>query len=583
MSSKVAEIGGLVQQDSAAAWVTQLWTKYNDARQGKVKDWEELRNYVFATDTTTTHNSKLPWKNTTTLPKLCQIRDNLHANYLSALFPNDNWLQWQGYTVDDSLKEKAKLIESYMSNKTRIGGFRTTMSKLLYDYIDYGVAFSVPDFKAKYKTMPDGTTVPDFIGPVARRISPLDIVFNPIADSFEESHKIVRSIKTLGEIKKMAMEEPENMFWEEALKNRFAIRESIGGYSVEDFNKAVAFDVDGFGNMYEYFQSDYIEILEFYGDYYNKDTGELQLDRIVTVADRSIEVRNVPMPQWYCGSPISYVGWRERPDNLWSMGPLENLVGLQYRLDHLENLKADAMDLLVHPPLKIIGEVEEFVWAPGVEINIDEGGSDVVELGKNTSGIFTANAEIQSIEDHMELYAGAPREAMGMRTPGEKTAFEVDQLSNAAGRIFQEKITHFEIELLEKLLNKMLETTQRNLDVTDVIRVMDEDIGAEVFQQLTAADITANGKIRPVGARHFSQKSQELRSLSDLFNTQLGQIVMPHTSAIEVTKFINDTLGLSGYKIFTPNVAVAEGEETAVRQGEAQDNVAMQLSPEMAV
>ena len=582
MSDKVAEISGLMQADQGAAWVTQLWTKYNDARQGKVKDWEELRNYVFATDTTTTSNSTLPWKNTTTLPKLCQIRDNLHANYLSALFPNDNWLQWQGYTVDDSLKEKAKLIEAYMSNKTRIGGFRTTMSKLLYDYIDYGVSFAVPDFKTKYKTMPDGRQVPDFIGPVARRISPLDIVFNPIADSFEESHKIVRSVKTLGEIKKLAMTEPENLFWEEALKNRLEIRNTMGGYSIEDFNKAVAFDVDGFGNMYEYFQSDYIEILEFYGDYHNKDTGELMTDRIITIADRSVEIRNVAMPQWYCGSPISYVGWRERPDNLWSMGPLENLVGLQYRLDHLENLKADAMDLLVHPPLKIIGEVEEFAWGPSAEIQIDEGG-DVQEMGKNAGNVMVANNEISLIEDHMELYAGAPREAMGVRTPGEKTAFEVDQLSNAAGRIFQEKITHFEIELLEKLLNKMLETTQRNLDVADTIRVMDEDIGAEVFQELTAADITANGKIRPVGARHFSQKSQDLRSLSDLFNTSLGQMVMPHTSAIEVTKFIDDTLGLRGYKIFTPNAAVQEGEETAVRQGEAEENVAMKLSPEMAV
>jgi hypothetical protein len=27
------------------------------------------------------------------------------------------------------------------------------------------------------------------------------------------------------------------------------------------------------------------------------------------------------------------------------MGPLDNLVGLQYRIDHLENAKADALDL----------------------------------------------------------------------------------------------------------------------------------------------------------------------------------------------------------------------------------------------
>jgi len=289
------------------------------------------------------------------------------------------------------------------------------------------------------------------------------------------------------------------------------------------------------------------------------------------------------MKQWYTGSPFVHVGWRLRPDNLWAMGPLDNLVGLQYRLDHLENLTADAMDLIIHPPLKIIGEVEEFVWGPGVEIHIDEGGSDVQELATSMNNIFGAESKMQSIEDRMELYAGAPREAMGVRSPGEKTAFEVDQLSSAAGKIFQQKITHFEIELLEPLLNKMLEMTQRNLDVADTIRIADTDIGAEVFQSVTAADITANGKIRPVGARHFSKQSQDLRNLSDVLSSGVGQLVAPHVSAIELTKFIDDTLGLKGYKIFSPDAAIKEQEKTAVKQGMAEENVALALSPDEVV
>lgn len=578
MSEKVAELTEMLKADDHSAWVSNLWDKYNNQRRDKIEDWKELRDYIFATDTSTTTNSTLPWKNTTTLPKLCQIRDNLHANYLSSLFPNDDWLKWQGYTLDDSLKEKAAIIEAYMSNKTRLGGFRTTTSKLLYDYIDYGVSFAVPDFRVKYKEIADGRKVPDFIGPIARRISPLDIVFNPLAESFDDTFKVVRSLKSLGEIRKMAMTEPENFFWEEALTKREKIRNVMGGYKVEEFDKAVGYQADGFGSMYEYFQGDTVEILEFYGDYHDPATGTLETDRIITVMDRSTVVRNEAMPQWYCDSPICSVGWRQRPDNLWSMGPLDNLVGLQYRLDHLENLKADAMDLLVHPPLKVIGEVEEFTWGPGVEISIDEGGSDVQELGKNTASIFAASSEMDAIEARMELYAGAPREAMGIRSPGEKTAFEVDQLQNAAGRIFQEKITHFEIELLEVLMNKMLESAQRNLDVADTIRIMDKDIGAEVFQSITAEDILANGKIRPIGARHFAKQSQDLRNLSDVFNTQLGEMLKPHTSAIEVTKFVDDVIGLKGYDIFKRDVAVDEGERTAVSQGISEERVNSQLS-----
>jgi hypothetical protein len=582
MSDKIAELTSMMQPDDPAAWVTFLWDKYNSNRRGKIEEWKEVRDYVFATDTSTTTNSTLPWKNTTTLPKLCQIRDNLHANYMSALFPNDDWLKWQGYTMEDSLKEKAAKIEAYMSNKTRIGGFRTTISKLLYDYIDYGNAIAYPSFKAEYKEMPDGTLVPDFIGPVANRVSPLDIVFNPLADDFKGTYKIVRSVKSIGELKKLAATEPDNAFWEAAVERRQVIARMMGAYTIEEFDKAVGYSADGFGNMYEYFQSDYVEILEFYGDYHDKTTGEVTTDVVITVVDRATTVREVKMPTWYAGSPHVHAGWRARPDNLWSMGPLDNLVGLQYRLDHLENLKADAMDLIIHPPLKVIGEVEEFVWGPGIEISIDEGG-DVLEMVTNMNNIFGANSEMQLIEDRMELYAGAPREAMGVRSPGEKTAFEVDQLSSAAGKIFQQKINHFEVELLEPLLNKMLEIAQRNLDVTDTIRIADDDIGAEIFESVTANDITANGKIRPIGARHFSKQSQDLRNLSDVFNTAIGQMIAPHTSAVELTKFIDDSLGLKGYKIFGKDAALKEQEATAVKQGMAEENVAQQLSPEAVV
>lgn len=574
MSDKVAELAAFMTQDEPSQWVSYMWDTYNNQRREKIEEWKELRDYQFATDTSTTTNASLPWKNSTTLPKLCQIRDNLHSNYLQALFPNDNWLKWQGYGLEDSLLEKAENIEAYMANKTRISDFRNTLSQLLLDYIDYGNAFAYADFESRMKEMPDGTVVPAYVGPIGGRISPLDIVFNPMADSFDNTHKIVRSVRTIGELKKRAQTHPQERFWEEAINNRIEIRNRLSGYSHEDFDKAVGYQADGFGNMYEYYQSDYMEVLEFYGDFYNNETGELMCDQIITVVDRNYTARQETMPTWYEGSPIVHVGWRKRPDNLWAMGPLDNLVGLQYRLDHLENLKADAMDLIIHPPLKIIGEVEEFVWGPGIEIHIDEGGSDVQELATSMGNIFGAAQEMQLIEDRMEMYAGAPREAMGMRTPGEKTAYEVQELAGAAGRIFQEKINHFEVELLEKLLNKMLEQAQRNMDVSDVVRVMDNDVGAEIFRSITVEDITANGLLRPIGARHFSKKANDLQNLSQTMASPLGQMIQPHTSAMELTRFVEDALDLRGYDIFSENVNIQEQQRTQSAVNLAQENVA---------
>lgn len=578
MSTKVAELNKWLKQDDAAAWVSNLWTAFNNQRREKIEEWKELRNYVFATDTTTTTNQTLPWKNSTTLPKLCQIRDNLHSNYLSALFPNDDWLRWEAYSKDDGTKKKTQAIEAYMKNKTREGHFRTEMSKLLLDYIDYGNAFATVDFSAQYREDPTtGQRIAGFIGPRVFRISPLDIVFDPTAATFDESFKIIRSIKTVGEIQKMAEEWPENAFYASYTARRATMRKVLGGYSIEDFDKAEGYSVDGFGNLYEYYQSDYVEILEFYGDYHSTETGELKSNVVITVFDRCHVVREEPIKSYFGKAPVCHVGWRMRPDNLWAMGPLDNLVGMQYRIDHLENLKADAMDLCVHPPLVITGEVEEFVWGPGAEIHTDENGN-VSELGKNLNGIIAASNEIHTIEEKMELYSGAPREAMGIRTAGEKTAFEVQSLQNAAGRIFQEKITSFEIELLEPILNAMLESARRNMETFDVVRVLDDDLAVQSFLSVTKDDITGSGKIRPVGARHYASQAQLVQNLSMMFNGPMAEVVAPHLSSIQLTKLLEDVLGLERYNLFKPNAAIFEQQETQRLVNQAQEDLQMEAA-----
>ena len=111
----------------------QQWDLY---RAKWLAEKREIRNYVFATDTTQTTNSILPWKNSTHVPKLCQIRDNLRANYMAALFPTDRPIHWEGDDESSEAKDKRLAIEAYMENKLRQSGFQTEIGKIIDDYFD---------------------------------------------------------------------------------------------------------------------------------------------------------------------------------------------------------------------------------------------------------------------------------------------------------------------------------------------------------------------------------------------------------------------------------------------------------------
>ncbi len=575
MAGKVAAVDGMEKPEQKVTELVRLYDNWRRQKTTKEEEWKELRNYLFATDTKKTSNASLPWKNKTTIPKLTQIRDNLHAHYQDAMFPNDEWLIWEGDDEDGVDKDKVAAIQSYMRNKTKLAGFKEVVGQLLYDYIDYGNAFAeVVWVEEKHIDPVTGEVVPTYIGPRVVRISPYDIVFNPVAPAFEDSPKFTRYVKGIGELQKDIANRPELQFSPAILAKAIEQRNKMSQVQVEDQNKADGISIDGFGSLSEYYQSGLIELIEFEGDYFDMKTATLHENRIITVVDRQWILRDIPNPSWLGRDTKVHVGWRERPDNLWAMGPLDNLVGLQYRIDHVENLKADALDLTILPPIVVKGDVEPFEWGPKATIHIDEDG-EVIQNPPNAAAI-QVNNEIGYLMNLMERMAGAPEQAMGIRTPGEKTKFEVQTLDNASQRVFLHKTSKFE-GLIDKVLNLFLEMSRRNLNTTDLIRIEDTDTGASDFLSITKEDITAKGKLRPVGSRHFAAQAQLLQNLQNLYATPLGEMLKAHTSTKKLAIKVEDAMGLTKFGIFRENIGVIELQETQQLMNQAEQTTEQEV------
>jgi hypothetical protein len=252
---------------------------------------------------------------------------------------------------------------------------------------------------------------------------------------------------------------------------------------------------------------------------------------------------------------------------------------MQYRIDHLENLKADVFDQIAYPITKIRGDVEEFDYAPGARIYMGEEG-DVAYLVPDATAL-QADFQIRSLEDKMEEMAGAPRQAMGIRTPGEKTAFEVEQLQNSASRIFEHKAAHFEKVFLEPALNAMLELSTRMLDMVDRIEITDPNSGATVFRTIEKKDISGNGKIVPMGARHFAERARRVQSLSTLWQIKASDpSVGAHLSGKKFAQILSEEL--QEPELFGENIAVKEQAETqmAMQDQEADSLEQMQIAAE---
>lgn len=567
MAGKTLDLETIIDKDAIGCEIANRWMDWNNKRQKKVSEWSELKRFLYATDTRHTAVNKLPWSNSTTLPKLTQIRDNLYANYVATMFPKRRWLNWEGMSKGDENRDKVSAIKDYMMWAVNQRQFKEEIKKLVLDYIDFGNCFATVEWVDESQETETGVKV-GFIGPRPVRIAPQDILFNPVAPSFSNTPKIWKSLMSMGEAREVIermSNTPEQL---EVAKKVFDYLYEVRGHAssypgTELTITDTSFNIDGFDNYRSYLESNYVELLMFAGDIYDRENNEFLKNRLVIVADRHKVVLNQPYPYPLSETPIYHAGWRIRQDNLWAMGPLDNLVGLQYRLDHVENMKSDIMDLVTYPVLKIkgTGAVGDFNWGPMERIYVDSDGD--VEMVAPSTNVLQLNIEIQNITAMMEEMAGSPKEAMGFRTPGEKTAYEVQRLENAASRIFQNKISQFEEQIIEPLLNAMLVLAKENLTEQN-IRAVDQEYGVVTFQNISRSDLSANGRLRPVAARHFAEQAELIQNLTNFSQSPLGQNpqVLQHFSSVKIAELIEQTLNLEDYELMTPYVGISEAAES---------------------
>ena len=505
--------------DNLASDIANKFQAWESSKQQWYDEYREVLQYVFATDTKKIMTQRHDFNNSTHIPKLTQIADVLRTYYLESIFSLKDPIEFDNYLSSSDELRKKQAINKF-TNKILLErtNFKPAMRQLVDDYIYSGNAFVMPVWEQDYVENDKGMVGVRNEGLRFMRINPADLVFDPTARDFRSSPKIIRSIMSIADVATMAeYDETMKKAFQRAIKNRSDVRSIMtsGDLIVND-----QLNIAGFGSVTEYYASDMMEVLTFFGDIFDMDTNKLSKARKITVIDRTIVLANEDMPDinGYC--PIYQARWRDRVDNLWGMSPLVNLLGMQYRVDYLENKRADVYDFLSDPMFKTKGDVVmPEIIGPGAEFNCPLDG-DINMMVPDTN-ILMADTFIDRYNSMMDLMAGTPMEAIGFRTPGEKTMFEVSQLQNASSRIFTRQVRKFEEELMEPVLNGALQMfAEKNKDQTIHIEDQDEEGVSETID-VEANDLTRPGALKAVGSINYADKAVMLQTLQQLGNSNI--------------------------------------------------------------
>ena len=266
-------------ESSLAGDIAMNWFQWNNLRQPQMALWAEIDQYIHATDNT--NLASADWDHKTFIPAVAEIHEDLMAILYSTILPHDDWLGWRGYDMDAVTASKRKKLLAYIKQVHTTNGFREDLRQIIDDYIRYGNCFAEVEHCDETFTKEDGS-IGGFIGPKIKRISPYDIVFNPIYTDFSKTPKIVRKLVPVGNFAEYAMKLKAQgvEIDEEIVKKVIARRGTSTTISdTSDKNKDAQFVPDGFGTLEQYYASGFVEMLCFRGDLFDPEEMEAHHSR----------------------------------------------------------------------------------------------------------------------------------------------------------------------------------------------------------------------------------------------------------------------------------------------------------------
>ena len=553
--------------------VTSYWKQKNDARVNLQQHWDDLRKYVYAIDTRFTTSESSPWKNKSTRNKLARIRDILVTFYIRNLIPTEDFFRWRRDTNAGSEfpKEMIQRLEEYQRYKNRHKSvqFRQTIADILSDWVTFGNVFTTAEFFQKFRHTLDGQEELVFQGARPRRIMPTNAAFDTDALTYEDTAIVHRTV-----VDRATFFANLKPYYDAEVVEKVRDFYTMGS-ELQDWIKKQHQSQDG-SNWLEHFDQKTVEFIEYYGDVYDEKNKQFYSNQHVIVVNKMFLLTFRPNTTMDGSKPIFYSGWRSRPDNLWHQGPLDNILGLQYRIDHIENMKADVTDFMSMPVIVTIGQgiQERLKWEPGDQWNLPPGST--IELLYPDPKIPLLNDEILTYERAMEELAGVPRETAGFRTPGEKTAFEVDQLMSNADGLFEEQLMNFESSILEPLLNLMLEINLQTLTATDLQVIFPEELLTDpegtvnIFKKALA-----EGRLYVTGSKHYKARQQKVREIQNILAIA-GQsdAAAQHISQFRALKAIETEVGIEEEGIISFGAQLEEQAGMQMKQAELKEQMA---------
>lgn len=299
-----------------------------------------------------------------------------------------------------------------------------------------------------------------------------------------------------------------------------------------------------------------VEIIEYWED-----------DRVVTVANREVVIRDEPNPYRHGKKPFVRLVDQSIQHEFLGMGELEPIETLQYELNDRRNQRMDNVTLVLNRMWKVknganVDEDELVSDAGGVVHTDDMNGIEPLQMPDVTASSYQEEtlikADIQQTTGVSDFTRGVGSDALA-----NDTATGISLIQEAGNSRFRLKIRNLE-SAIEKIGRMMVSLNEQFVEEEKVIRIL----GDEGFEWKTIRPEDLKGNFDVVvqsGSTLPSNEAVERKQTMEMFQLFAGD---PEVNQVELKRRVLETFGVKNIdKLLVPaDQGIPQGNQLLEQQ-----------------
>jgi hypothetical protein len=547
---------GGVDRDALLAYALGAYKEdydYYERFYRKVRDWYNLYRCIYTGKTP-------PFKNVVMLPLLFSACWSDVANKAAISLSGQQLVEME--PEDPDAGAAAKRVEALVNQQFREAKTFQKMLDFLMSGDVYGTGILAYDWCYKVKPTlyrqktlgieyPIQVDVTTFDGPQFEVVDILDFVpqagMKDIDDMIRCSRKYYRDLDDM---------EEEGHYLQQRGEDTKYDPESIQELRQLNITSAIQSDMYERQNVYRSWSqynamrttqySKPIELIDIVCEVPRELTRDGVRFRTITIANRQVPMRNVPMPdgqmrkhfRTYCPMPDMHY--------FHGAGKVEIGATMAASANKLVSNRLDVLDLVLQPAMFVNDQTEldtqNLVLWPGrvIKVHGETGDTNIRPLQWDLQAYPLVQNEVEAISRYIDMATGVQRDTIqGMLSGDRQTAREfLGRMEQARTRLGLEAKL-FEIQVLEpladdfRILNRLYLPTPKGVNMIGSAAQWDPDTGEPIqpeTEYVDLSDLNMDARIRAIGASNMLSKSMQRQDMMTAMQAVSANPMMMQTT-----------------------------------------------------